>query len=106
LAKPLLADVSIWRKTTNRQHPNFNGNALFSQAGAGRLWINKSLFYLLFTALESLRLGRRRVASSAAISSRAEVLVWTPQSLARPESSIKRVGEEGMGHQIRIGMMT
>jgi len=76
LAKRLLADVSIWRKTTNRQHSNFNGNALFSQAGAGVLWINKSLFYLLFTAVQSLRLGRRRVASCGAIESRAAGLLF------------------------------
>jgi hypothetical protein len=40
-AKALLADVSIWRKTANRQHYNFTGNGTFSQADTGALWISK-----------------------------------------------------------------
>jgi hypothetical protein len=35
-----LADVPIRRKTTNRQHLNFTGNGVFSQATEKALWIN------------------------------------------------------------------
>jgi len=34
-----LADVSIGGKTTDRQHPNFTGNAELSQVGERWLWI-------------------------------------------------------------------